>query len=385
MVWGYGPDVTEPLDRAQRRWLAMRGCEQILSGPGVRSMRERVETFLGADLEADLDDRPDMYGDGLVRRLEERVAGLLGKADAVYFPSGTMAQQVALRSWAMRSGNNAVAMHPLNHLEVHEREAYTVLSGLRPVWLTREARQPTVAEVRDADEPYGTLHLELPLRDAGYLLPSFAELREMAEAARARRAFVHWDGARLWESAIHLGQDLPTIAGLADSVYVSFYKTLGGLSGAALAGPADFAAQARAWRHRYGGNMFQQWPAALSAMIGLDTVLPRLASYVEHARIVADVLATLPGARINPSPPHTHQFQIWLPGNAEALNEATLTLAEREKVWFAGGWTDQPPTGLAMAEITVAEPALRLSKEDIEHVTAAWLGQTGVTNASLHD
>jgi threonine aldolase len=334
-------------------------------------MRDRLDPFL----ERDLDARPDMYGDGLVRHLEERVAGLLGKPDAVYFPSGTMAQQVALRCWAMRAGNPSVAMHPLNHLEVHEREAYTVLTGLQPVWLTREPRQPTVAEVRDADEPYGTLHIELPLRDAGYLLPTWDDLTAMAQAARERGAFVHWDGARIWESAAAFGQELSAVAGLADSVYVSFYKTLGGLSGAALAGPADFTAQARAWRHRYGGNMFQQWPAALSALIGLDTVLPRLSSYVEHARVMAQALSALPGARVNPDPPHTHQFQLWMPGPAEALIDATVALAEQEKVWFAIGWQDKPPTGLAMAEITVGEPSLTLSKEDIESIAAAWLAR----------
>jgi threonine aldolase len=246
------------------------------------------------------------------------------------------------------------------------------LSGLQPVWLTREPRQPTVAEVRDADEPYGTLHLELPLRDAGFLLPTWDDLCAMAQAARERGAHVHWDGARIWESAIALGQDLPAVAALADSIYVSFYKTLGGLSGAAVAGPADFVAQVRAWRHRYGGNMFQQWPTALSAIIGLDTILPRLPSYVEHARVVAQALSTLPGARVNPDPPHTHQFQLWMPGPAEALIEASVLLAEHEKAWFTIGWQDKAPTGLAMAEITVAEPALALSKEDIEAIAAAW-------------
>ncbi len=362
--------MTETREPAQRRWQALRDCTRVLSGAGARTMRDRLDTLGTADLDA----APDTYGDGLVRTLEERVASLLGKPDAVFFPTGTMAQQVALRCWARRAGNPAVGMHPLNHLEVYEREAYTVLSGLRPVWLTREPRQPTPADVRDADEPFGTLHLELPLRDAGYLLPSFAELSEMAQLARARGAFVHWDGARLWESVHYLGVDLQTVASLADSVYVSFYKTLGGLSGAAVAGPADFVAEARAWRHRYGGNVFQQWPAALSALIGLDTVLPRLPSYVDHARVVAEaLLSVLPAARVFPDPPHTHQFQLWLPGSATTFNEATLALAEKEKVWFASGWHDRPATGLAMAEITIAEPALALSKEDIDQIAGAWL------------
>src|SRR5439155_7713385 len=183
-------------------------------------------------------DEPDVYGTGgPVGALEDRVAGLLGTPAAVFFPTGTMAQQVALRCWAERSGNPVVAMHPLAHPEVHEGHAYAVLSGLRAVWPTRERRQPTAEEVRTHEEPFGTLMLELPLREAGYLLPTWDELSAVVAAARERGARVHFDGARIWETTPYLGHELTEIAAFADTVYVSFYKTLGGISGAALAGP----------------------------------------------------------------------------------------------------------------------------------------------------
>jgi threonine aldolase len=154
---------------------------------------------------------------------------------------------------------------------------------------------------------------------------------------------------------------------------VSFYKTMGGLYGAALAGPAEFVAEARAWRHRYGGNLFQQFPAVLAALTGLETILPLLPSYVEHARTVAGVLSRLPGARVHPDPPHTHQFQLWLPYPARQLNEAALTLAESRQTWFAGGWTDRPPTGLARTELTIAADALELTAADVEEIARAFL------------
>ena len=156
-------------------------------------------------------------------------------------------------------------------------------------------------------------------------------------------------------------------------MYVSFYKTLGGLAGAALAGPADLVAEARAWRHRYGGNLFQQFPMAVAALAGLQTVLPQVPSYVEHARVVAAALAKLPGARIHPDPPHTHQFQLWLPHPAERLDEAALALAETEQTWFAYGWRDRTPTGLAVTEITIAEPALGLAADDVSAIGQAFL------------
>ncbi|MGW2178564.1 threonine aldolase family protein [Streptomyces sp. NPDC001732] len=319
-------------------------------------------------------DRPtDFYGDGIVADLEERIAGLLGTEAASFFPTGTMAQQVALRCWAGRTGSSTVALHPLAHPEVHERGALETLSGLRTVHPTTEPRLPTAQEVRDCAEPFGTLMLELPLRDAGFVLPTWDELEAVVAAARERDAVVHFDGARLWECAPHFGRELSEIAALADSVYVSFYKTLGGISGAALAGPASLVEEARTWRHRYGGQLFQQFPAAVAALIGLDRELPHLASYVAQARMVAGALAEgLEAAdvgwfRVHPEPPHTHQFQVWLPYGADALTEAAVRLAEETGVALFRSWHPAPsgPPGLSFTEITVGQSGLEWTAEDV--------------------
>jgi threonine aldolase len=361
-------------ERTQRRRQARRECDRILSGVRERSIGERLAALTAVAPDAGLDE-PDVYGDGgPVTMLEDRVATLLDMPAALFFPTGTMAQQVALRCWARRTADSTVAMHPLAHPEVHERHAYTVLSGLESVWPTRERRHPTAQEVREHPEAFGTLMLELPLRDAGYVLPSWEELCATVAAARERGARVHFDGARIWETTTHFGQGLPTIAGLADSVYVSFYKTLGGISGAALAGPADFIGEARAWRHRYGGQLFQQWPAALAALAGLDTVLPRLPRYVAHARAVAEALRRVPGARVHPDPPHTHQFQWWLPYSASALDDAALRLAEERGIWLCGGWAVGAP-GYALAEVTVADLALAWRPDDVDEAVGALLSR----------
>ncbi|MFF4084618.1 threonine aldolase family protein [Streptomyces sp. NPDC001777] len=319
-------------------------------------------------------DRPlDFYGDGVVADLEERIAGLLGTEAAAFFPTGTMAQQVALRCWAGRTGNSAVALHPLAHPEVHERGALEALSGLRTVHPTHEPRLPTAQEVRDFPEPFGTLMLELPLRDAGYVLPTWDELEAVVAAARERDAVVHFDGARLWECAPHFGRELPEIAALADSVYVSFYKTLGGISGAALAGTASLVEEARTWRHRYGGQLFQQFPAAIAALIGLDRELPRLPSYVARARMVAGALAegfAAAGAgwfRVHPEPPHTHQFQVWLPYGADVLTEAAVRMAEETGVALFRSWHPAPsgPPGLSFTEVTVGRAGLEWTEGDV--------------------
>jgi threonine aldolase len=354
----------------QRRLAALSACDRILSGIRPRTMRDRL-----ADMDAggDLDDQPDFYGDGPATTLEERVADLLGTEAAVFFPTGTMAQQVALRYGADRTGHPTVALHPLSHLEVDERHAYAHLSGLRSTWPTTAPRNPTADEITALAEPISTVVIELPLRDAGFVLPSWGELAAVSAAARGIGARVHFDGARIWDSAPYLAHTLSEIAGLADSTYVSFYKTIGGISGAALAGTTQFASYARIWRHRCGGEVFQQWPAALSALAGLDRELPRIPEYVRHARTVAAALAALPGARVYPEPPHTQRFRLWLPRPARALNDAALELAEDEKVWFVAGWQETNVPGMAMTEITVATPALEWTTEDIAEIGERFL------------
>jgi threonine aldolase len=286
-----------------------------LSGVRKKSLLEMLGPVPDVD--------PDRYGQGgPVAALESRVAQLLGTEAALFVPTGTMAQQIALRCWADRTHNPIVAMHPLAHPLNHEDDALTVLSGLRPIKVRN-------SEVGTCPEPFGTLLVEVPDREAGFVLPTWDELVSVVDVARERDAVVHLDGARLWESTYGLGKPLEEIAGLFDSVYVSFYKSLEGISGAALAGTQDFVDQARVWRHRYGGMLFQQWPAALSAAMGLPE-------------------------------PHTHQFALHLPGDPARLTEVSGK--------FLGGfWRDGQ---LAKTEITVAEPALEWTADEVREAWA---------------
>ncbi|NEB00733.1 beta-eliminating lyase-related protein [Streptomyces sp. SID13726] len=362
----------------ERRRTALREARRTLSRGGFSgTIRERLAALAEAAPEVyDLDEPTDMYGDGVVAALEERVAGLLGTEAAAFFPTGTMAQQVALRCWAGRTGSPTVALHALAHPELWERGAFSQVSGLRTLRVTGEPRLPTAAEIRDFDEPFGALMLELPLRDAGFVLPTWEELTEVVEAARERDAVVHFDGARLWETTLHFGRPLNEIAALADSVYVSFYKSLDGFGGAALAGPRTLVDEAKTWRHRYGGMVFQQFPTALSALIGLERELPRLPEYVRHARVVAAALregfaeAGLAWARVHPEEPHTHEFQVWLPYDAEVLMETAVRQAEETGTFlFAVPW-DRGGPGLAVTEVPVRAAGLEWTAEDVKAAVA---------------
>ncbi|MEU0411419.1 beta-eliminating lyase-related protein [Streptomyces griseorubiginosus] len=339
-------------------------------------LRERLALLDRADALYDLDEPSDLYGNGVVEALEEKVAALLGKEAAAFFPTGTMAQQVALRCWAGRTGNPTVALHALAHPEVHERNAFREVSGLRPVHVASEPRFPTADEVRGFEEPFGALMLELPLRDAGYVLPTWEELTELVAAARERDAVVHFDGARLWDTTVHFGRPLDEIADLADSVYVSFYKSLQAYGGAALAGPKTLVEEAKTWRHRYGGALFQQFPTVLSALAGLERELPRLPEYVTHARVVAAALregfaqAGVPWARVYPEVPHTFDFQVWLPYGVDEVSEAAIRQSEETgTALFINPWDEKGP-GLSMTEVYVRAAALEWTAADARAAAA---------------
>ncbi|MFE7763774.1 threonine aldolase family protein [Streptomyces sp. NPDC057438] len=370
--------------RYERRQVAHRAAGRVLARTSaLATVRERLALLDTAGDVYDLDRTTDMYGNGVVETLEERTAALLGTEAAAFFPTGTMAQQVALRCWAARTGNPAVALHALAHPEMYERHAFSQVSGLRPLRLTSEPRQPTAEEVRGLDEPFGALMLELPLREAGFLLPSWEELEEVTEAAREREAVVHFDGARLWESTTHFGRPVDEIAALADSVYVSYYKSLGAYGGAAIAGPRTLVDEAKAWRHRYGGQVFQQFPTALSALVGLERELPRLPEYVRHARVVAAALregfaaAGVPWARVHPEEPHTHEFQVWLPYEVDVVAEASVRQGEQtDALLFARPW-DRGGPGLAVTEIEVRAAALEWTAADVQGAVADFVTLVG--------
>ncbi|MFF2652465.1 threonine aldolase family protein [Streptomyces sp. NPDC058045] len=365
------PDETAV--RRARRQAAIRAADRVLSRPSLTAtLGQRLDQLTSAAPELyDLDQPVDVYGDGVVEALEEKVAGLLGTEAAAFFPTGTMAQQVALRCWAGRTGNRTVALHPQSHPEVHEREALATVSGLRTLHPTEAPRLPTADEIRAVDEPFGTLMLELPLREAGFVLPTWEELTGVVAAAREREAVVHFDGARLWECTEHFGRPLPEIAALADSVYVSFYKSLAGLGGAALAGPLTLVEEARAWRHRYGGQIFQQFPTVLSALAGLERELPRLPWYVAQARRVAAALrdgfreASVPWSRVHPEVPHTHEFQLWLPYGVRELEDALVRQAEETGTSLFRYWKSPGPAGLAVTEVAVTEAGMDWTGDEV--------------------
>lgn len=340
-----------------------RACARFLPGHAPQTIRETLAE-LAAYTPADA--VPDVYGAGeVIEDFEAHIAELLGKPAAVFMPSGTMAQQIALRIWAERSGRRAVAFHPTCHLEIHEQDAYRVLHGLRGVRVGGPYRLLTLDDLQAIKEPLGALLLELPQRHIGGALPTWEALNEIAAWAREQRVILHMDGARLWECGPYYGRSYAEIADLFDSVYVSFYKTLGGITGAALAGPEDVIAEARIWQRRHGGNLFHLYPYVLSAQSGLEHRLAQMAAYHEQAVAIGEALAALEGIEVTPDPPQAHMMHLFLRGDHEQLSEAALDLAEDRGIWLVSGFGPAQVPGWATTELSLGDGALDFTAEEV--------------------
>jgi threonine aldolase len=316
-------------------------------------------------------DEWDMYGGGgAVDLLERQVAELLGKPAAAFFVSGTMAQQAMLRVWCERRGSRRVAIPDLSHLLAHELDGPRLMHGLRFESLTEGRTTPTGDDLRAMTPGLGAALIELPLRDAGCVAPSWEDLVGLSEAARALGVPLHIDGARLWEIQPFYDRPLAEIAGLADSVYVSFYKGLAGLSGATVVGEEDAIGELREWRQRMGGQLYRMSPYAVSALVGLRDRLPRMGECVAWSHAFAAELVSL-GLRVNPEPPHMNTFEVFVDSPLPEVQERLARLMERERVQPSGPWVATDVPGITMTEVTCYESALGFDPAKV----AAWYAE----------
>jgi threonine aldolase len=320
---------------------------------------------------------PDIYGQGdLIGDFEKQVAELLGKPAAVFMPSGTMAQQIALRIHVDRSHTPHVAFHPTCHLEIHEQKGYQLLHGLHGVLVGSPYHLMTLDDLKKVAEPLAVLLLELPQREIGGQLPTWDELTAIVNWARERNIALHLDGARLWECQPFYQRNYAEIAGLFDTVYVSFYKILGGIAGAMLAGPEDHIAEARIWQRRHGGNLVRMFPFVLSAKLGLETRLDRMATYHAKAIGIAEVLSAFPEIEVMPNPPHTNMMHVFIRGNADQLEQAALDIAREQKVWLINGFMPSQIPAYQKFELTAGDGALEFSREEVTELFKTLLAKS---------
>ena len=256
-------------------------------------------------------------GDPTTRNLEEQVADLLGHESALFFPTGTQANQTAV-SLLVRPGSRLV-IEGRAHIVHYEPGAAALISGVQFTTIdTPDGRlSPGMiqAVLEDQSEFYAPIDA-VALENAhnyhgGCVLPP-DDYREIVGTAERHSLAIHLDGARLWHAAVRLGVTVGDLASPATTVMVSFTKGLGCPVGACLAGPRDLMAEARKVRKRLGGGLRQSGILAAGCLYALDHHLPQLAEDHEKARIFTGLLRDHPLVRI--VPPETNIVMIDLVG-----------------------------------------------------------------------
>jgi threonine aldolase len=241
--------------------------------------------------------------DPTVNLLNERVARLLGQEAAIFLPSGTMCNQIAMAVHC-RAGDEIIAAANA-HIISSEGSGAAVFasSTVRPI--------PTPSGVFGADEMLAAVRprrvksarsklvvVEQTSNRGGGAVWPLETVRAVAGAARDHGLLLHMDGARLMNAAVATGIPAQSYAELFDSVWLDLSKGLGCPVGGVLAGSCVFIQEADRWKHRFGGAMRQAGILAAAGIYALDHNVERLAQDHRHARLFADQIARLSGIRL---------------------------------------------------------------------------------------
>jgi threonine aldolase len=285
----------------------------------------------------------DQYGeDPTANALQERVAALLGKEAALFLPSGTMANQVALRVLT-RPGDDVIVSQE-SHLVWHEAGAGAANAGVQ--FTAIGARGVfTAADFSAACKPRG--HVVYPAttlvaventhnRAGGVIFPQ-AHAQAVCAAARAGEIATFLDGARLWNVAVATGRPLAELAAPFDLVAVALSKGLGAPGGSLLAGSRALIARAGRYRRMFGGAMRQVGIFAAAGLYALEEHMQRLAEDHANARLIAERLAGSPRIRLDLATAQTNILVFELAPEAPDAATVVARAGERGVLLFAFG------------------------------------------------
>ena len=253
--------------------------------------------------------------DPTVNMLLERVADLLGKEAALFLPGGTMCNLIAVKVHT-RPGDAILADH-MAHIIRAESAGPAFSSGVsieniaseRGIFST-QAFDQAYGKLATVPSPYGPpvrlLCVEQTHNFGGGAVWQIDELRSICTHARGHRLAIHMDGARLINAVVATGVPAKEFAACVDSVWIDFTKGLGAPIGAVLAGSKAFIAEARRYKHIFGGALRQAGIVAAGCLYALDHHVDRLQEDHDHARLLAEGLNAIPGVNVRTTAPETN-------------------------------------------------------------------------------
>jgi threonine aldolase len=244
--------------------------------------------------------------DPTVERLQEKTAALLGKEAAIFMPSGTMTNQVALRVHC-KPGDEFLCEAGC-HVYYYEQGGFAQLSGLVARTVAGEGGVLRLSQLEGLLRPDNEHFVRSRLvtlenthnRGAGKILPQ-QEVVDICEWAHANGMKTHLDGARFWNAVVALGRSAAELAAPFDTISVCFSKGLGAPVGSCLVGSKQAIAEARRHRKLFGGGMRQAGVIAAAAVYALDHHLDRLAEDHANAELLAELIAPSPWLTLTPA------------------------------------------------------------------------------------
>lgn len=262
---------------------------------------------------------------GSVEQLEDRFAQLLGKAAAIFMPTGTLANHLAIR--ALCGGRPRAIVQEQSHLYHDSGDCVTQLSGINLITLARNRPSFTLEEVQHAitesgagrvDSPVGALMIESPVRRQMGQVTPFEDMRKITQFCKCQGIGTHLDGARLYMMSAATGIAPEKYAALFDTVYVSLYKYFGAPFGAILAGDAQVIEGMYHTRRMFGGGLASSYFAAALALQALEGFEVRFTAAMQQARELFHQLNELTGLQISEFKNGSNIFPMQLAGTVNS-------------------------------------------------------------------
>ncbi len=283
----------------------------------------------------------DVFGeDPTINELQKRTAELLGKDAALFVPSGTMANQIAIKCHTI-PGDEVICEKGC-HIFNYEGGAGSMLSGIQYNTLVGDYGRINPDQIKQAIRPKDShyaqtrlVELENTHNSAGGTIYPIDLIKEIRKTAEFYDLKMHLDGARLWNAHVATGVPLSEYAAQFDSVSVCFSKGLGAPVGSAIAGSYELINRAHRYRKMFGGGMRQAGLLAAGALYALDNNLQKLDKDHQNARTLAEFLNSVDGVTVNLKETATNiviadfsQFNVPAPAIASSLqNSGVLCIA----------------------------------------------------------